>query len=240
MEKLEFEKSAINDEFIKYRKEIHQSFVDSPLKDEDLMFNLGLYTRSSLLVKFFVIEDLYKRILNVPGNIYEFGTWWGQNLVLFENLRSIFEPFNKHRKVIGFDTFSGYLDNNSYSTSKNYKEYLADLIASHEKSNVLGHINNNHSLIEGDVCLTVPKHFEENMHEIIALAYLDIGTYEETKVILQTIKPFLISGSVILLDQFSWKELPGESIAFKEVFGLEGYRFEKCALYPSKTIVTIN
>lgn len=239
MEKLEFEKSAINDEFLKYRKEIENSLKNSPLKDEDLMFNLGLYTRSSLLVKFFVLEDLYKRILNVPGNIFEFGTWWGQNIILFENLRSIFEPFNKHRKIIGFDTFSGYLDNSSYSTSHNYREYLADLLCSHEKCNVLGHINNNHSLIEGDVCITVPKYFDDNKHEVISLAYLDIGTYEETKTILTSIKPFLVSGSVILLDQFSWKELPGESIAFKEVFGLQGYSFEKCSLYPSKTIVTI-
>ena len=233
------EHSATADEFKSFRNKLLDSFKKSPINDEEMMFNLGMYTRSSVLVKFLVAADLYKRIINIPGNIYEFGTWWGQNMILFENLRSIFEPFNKQRYIIGFDTFSGYKDNNSYSTSQGYVQYLKELLEAHEGNNAFGHIRNQHSLIEGDVCKTVPEHFEKNKNEVVSLAYLDIGTYETTKAILKAIKPNLVQGSIILLDQFTWKDMPGEAIAFKEEFVNMKYKLEKCELYPSKTIVTI-
>ncbi len=232
------ENCAISEDLLKFRKNLSQSFKNSPLPEEELMFNLGMYTRGSLLVKFLVISDLYKRILDIPGNIYEFGTWWGQNMILCENLRAIYEPFNKQRHIIGFDTFSGY-NNSWYSTSKNYKKYLEELLETHEGNNILGHIRGQHTLIEGDVCKTVPKHFDSNKNEIVALAYLDIGTYDTTRAILTSIKPNLVKGSIILLDQFSWKEMPGEAMAFKEIFKNSEYKIEKCNLYPSKAIVTI-
>lgn len=234
------ENCSISEDLLKFRNNLTESFENSPLPQEELMFNLGMYTRSSVLVKFLVVSDLYKRILDIPGNIYEFGTWWGQNMILCENLRAIYEPFNKQRHIIGFDTFSGYNENKEwYSTSKNYKKYLQDLLEAHEGSNVLGHIRGQHSLIEGDVCKTVPQHFKNNKNEIVALAYLDIGTYDTTKAILTSIKPNLVKGSIILLDQFSWKDMPGEAVAFKETFKNSEYKIEKCNLYPSKAIVTI-
>lgn len=64
--------------------------------------------RSSALAKILFVDEAYRLILEQPGVIVEFGTWWGQNLVLFENLRAIYEPFNQSRRVIGFDTFKGY------------------------------------------------------------------------------------------------------------------------------------
>src|SRR3990167_8304814 len=90
------------------RKNLEELFVSTPLPLSDLLFNLGLFTRSSLLVKYIVMHEVYQRFVNLPGLIVEFGTWWGQNLVLLENLRAIHEPFNKQRHIIGFDTFTGY------------------------------------------------------------------------------------------------------------------------------------
>src|SRR3954469_1054674 len=93
---------------IGFRKQLEKLFVESPLPREDLLFNLGMFTRSSLLVKFLVMNDIYERIKDIPGTLMEFGVWWGQNLVLLENLRAIHEPFNKQRIIAGFDTFAGY------------------------------------------------------------------------------------------------------------------------------------
>jgi hypothetical protein len=33
--------------------------------------------------------------------------------------------------------------------------------------------------------------------------------------------------------------MPGEAVAFKEIFNNSEYKIEKCNLYPSKAIVTI-
>src|SRR6476620_3206404 len=104
------ETSTANGETYGFRERLREMFVRAPLPVDDRMFNLGLYVRSSLLVKFLVMDDLYRRFKSVPGVLIEFGTWWGQNMVLLENLRAIHEPFNKQRSIIGFDTFDGYVD----------------------------------------------------------------------------------------------------------------------------------
>ncbi len=233
------------------REQLEQMFRASPLPLEDLLFNLGMYTRSSLLVKFIVMHQLYERIQNIPGALLEFGTWWGQNLVLLENLRAIHEPFNKQRKIIGFDTFSGYTKasdkdkasevwaENSYSTAKGYKAYLAELLQVHEGNNALGHITGNHGLVEGDVEKTASQYFVDHPETIVALAYFDMGLYQPTKAAMVAIKPHLVAGSVLLMDELTWAESPGEAIAFKEVFTRAEYVIEKCPLYPSKAIVTI-
>jgi len=248
--------SSADESHMDSRALLQDAFNNSPLPPEDLMFNLGLYARSSLLVKFLVMNQLYERIKNIPGHILELGVWWGQNMVLLENLRAIHEPFNKQRKIIGFDTFSGYpqvdngcsndKDNSSrvlsggyYSTPQEYKIYLENLIKTHELNNILGHQNGGHQLIEGDVSETVPEYFVKQPQTMVALAYLDIGLYQPTLNALQAIKPHLMPGSVILLDELTWAESPGEAIAFKEVFSRDEYSIEKCELYPSKSIVTI-
>jgi hypothetical protein len=231
------------------RERLAQMFAQSPLSPEDLMFNLGLYTRSSLLVKFLVLHEIYKRVKDIPGAILEFGVWWGQNLVLLENLRAIHEPFNKQRRIVGFDTFEGYPSNrqgssesndkNFYNTSASYMRYLEELLRVHEGNNAFGHLNGNHELIAGDVTLTAPAYFRDHPETIVSLAYFDIGPYDPTIAALRAIQPHLVPGSMILFDELTWPGAPGEAIAFKEVFTGIPYSIEKVALYPSKTIVTV-
>lgn len=238
-------------EQVSARAQLVDLFNRSPLPPEDLLFNIGLYVRSSVLVKFLVMSEIYQRIMNLPGCLVEFGTWWGQNLVLLENLRAIHEPFNKQRMILGFDTFTGYTAPSeqdkhsdvwkeaSYSTGPAYMEYLRQLLEAHEGSNVLGHLRGRHRLIEGDIEVTAKAWFTEHPETIVAFAYFDVALYKPTKAALLAIKPHLVSGSVLLLDELTWPESPGEAIAFKEVFARDEVRIEKCALYPSKAIVTV-
>src|SRR6185503_4745476 len=65
-----------------FRERLQGLYRNGPIPADELMFNLGLYVRSSLLVKFLVMDDLYRRFVSVPGALLEFGTWRGQNLVL--------------------------------------------------------------------------------------------------------------------------------------------------------------
>ncbi|NUU03884.1 class I SAM-dependent methyltransferase [Herbaspirillum robiniae] len=244
--------STASDAQFAFREQLLDMYRKSPLSQEDLLFNVGLYTRSSVLVKFIVLNDLYKRFKHIPGMLVEFGTWYGHNLVLLENLRAIYEPFNKQRQIVGFDTFEGYSKpsdkdrqesgvwvEHSYSTQSSYKEYLEELLQVHEGNNVIGHKRKIHSLVAGDVTKTAPDYFEKNQASIVAFAYFDMGLYEPTLAALKAVKPHLVSGSILLMDELTWPESPGEAIAFKEVFSKDEYTLEKCELYPSKCIVTI-
>jgi hypothetical protein len=220
------------------------------MSDEELLICPGLYMRSSALAKILFVNEAYELILNQPGVIVEFGTWWGQNLILFENLRAIYEPFNQTRRVIGFDTFSGYesisnkdktsdtIKEGGYNTSKNYNVYLESLIDYHEKNNVLGSIKK-HELVKGDVTKTAPEYFSTNGDLIIALAYFDMALYEPSKAALEAIKPHLISGSVLMLDELNNNDYPGETKAFKEVFENVAFKAVKSKYMTDRTFITI-
>ncbi len=233
------------------RIKLEELFINTPLPIDELMTQLGLFIRGSFLVKFLVLNDLYLRIKDIPGDIFEFGTRFGQNLVVFENLRAIYEPFNKTRRIIGFDTFDGYSNfsendikgavftEENYKTFAEYEGYLKELLEIHEENNILGHIKGLHRLVKGDVTFTSKEYFDKHPETIVALAYFDMGLYNPTKSALEAIKNHLIPGSVILMDEFTWSESPGEAIAFKEVFGTSGYKIEKSNLTPMRAIITI-
>jgi hypothetical protein len=232
------------------RARLRHMMETSPLPADEMMFNLGLYVRSSLLVKFLVLDDVYRRIRSLPGALIEFGTWRGQNLVLLENLRAIYEPFNKQRQIIGFDTFAGYPEeagmaarsietHGGYDTGGAYPDYLAELLKVHQAANAFGHIDSGHKLIAGDVCETAPRYFADHPATLVAFAFFDMGPYEPTIAALKALLPHTVPGSVLLFDELTWAGAPGEAIAFKEAFRDVRYTIEKCQLYPSKSLVTL-
>jgi hypothetical protein len=227
------EVTTATEDALEARKTLQRLYEESPIPIEDRMFNPFLYVRSSVLVKALVMDDLYRRIVNIPGDLVEFGVWYGQNLVLLENLRAIHEPFNTERWVIGFDSFKGY-DDGSYAVGDKHVAQLDVLMERHHRMNAHG--GGKSQIVPGDVAATAPVFFR-SYTAFVALALFDMGPYEPTKAAMQAILPHLLPGSVILLDELA---NPGEARAFKEVFGGQvDYAIEKCALYPSKTIVTI-
>ena len=238
-------------ERLKNREQLYKLFNERPIPDEQLMVSLGLYTRSSALSKMLYINELYQLMLNIPGVIMEFGTWWGQNIILFENLRGIYEPFNHDRRIIGFDTFEGYpvisdkdvesgiIKKGGYTTSSGYMEYLNKLIDYHERENVL-YYKRKHKLIKGDISETIPKFFEDEPHTIVALAYFDLALYEPSKVCFETIRPHLIKGSVIALDEINNPDYPGETIALKETWGLNIGKIIRSKFMPGRAYLIVD
>ncbi len=91
-------------------KELRNLIKNSPIPGNEILENLGLYMPRQSLTRLIFMNDLYKMILNINGVVMEFGTRWGQNIALFNNFRAIYEPYNFTRKIIGFDTFEGFLN----------------------------------------------------------------------------------------------------------------------------------
>ena len=242
-----------SDDALKARAVLYDLFRERPLPDEELLISLGLYMRSSALAKILFLNELYQLIIDVPGVILEFGTWRGQNLVVFENLRAIYEPFEQSRRIVGFDTFSGYpelgardregdtVKAGGYGIEADYRPYLQRLISYHESSNVLGD-QGKHSLVEGDVTRTAPKFFEDHPETIVALAYFDMALYEPTKVALRAVLPHTVPGTVLMLDELNSREYPGETLAFKEEIRDRGirYRIRRSRYMPERSILIID
>jgi len=236
------------------QREARQSLLDlfarCPIPRDQLLVNLGLYTRSSVLAKTLYVNELYQQIVNVPGVVMEFGVWWGTNLALFESLRAVYEPYNHSRKVVGFDTFTGYPaigneDGHSavaqvgtYGVADGYEKYLAELLDYHQRENVMGHIKK-YQIVKGDVTRTIDKYLSEHSETVIALAYFDLQLYEPTRKCLQAIRPYLTRGSVVALDELNCDEFPGETVALREAWGLDRYRLTRSRFLPDRTYLTI-
>lgn len=243
-----------SEEEIRAREVILGLFKNTPIPDDEMLVNLGAYLRSPLLAKILYLNELYQRIEKLPGIICEFGVWWGANLALFESFRAVYEPYNWTRKVVGFDTFEGYpaitekdatSDGTSsyaavggYAVADSYEDYLSKLLDAHEADNVMAHIKK-YALVKGDVTQTIDGYFKDNPETIIALAYFDLALYEPTKRCLEAIRPHLVRGSVLAMDELNSHEFPGETVAVKEVLGFDKYQIVKSRFLPDRAYIVI-
>lgn len=205
--------------------------LESPIPDHEKIANIGLFMSKVNLSRFLFLNEVYQKNLTVHGSILEFGVRWGQNLALLETLRGIYEPFNANRRIVGFDTFSGFpsvsskdgshpsVELNNYNVSENYEEYLDQLLTVQGAEGALGHLKR-HELVKGDVCQTVPRYVQDHPELIVSLAYFDLDLYEPTKACLEAILPCLTKGSVLVFDEVNFGNFPGETVALKEVIKL--------------------
>jgi hypothetical protein len=235
---------------VKNRSQLNELYKKSPIPLDEIVVNFPLYTRSSAIAKMLYIQELYKKILNVPGVIMEFGVWWGANLALFESFRAIYEPYNYTRRVIGFDTFDGYaslskqdgasefIAEGNYRVPEGYLSHLTDVLDCHNRENVMSN-NDKYKLVEGDASKKIFDYLGANTETIISLAYFDMQLYHPTKACLSAIKPYLTKGSVIALDEINCPEFPGETVALREVFGLSNIRLVRSEILPDRSFFVV-
>lgn len=232
------------------RQRLLAMFENTPIPRELILENLELYMRPQRISEILVLERLYLKILDVQGIIIEFGVRWGRHLSVFSAFRAIYEPYNFYRKILGFDTFTGFLEPDlhdgssdrvhvgSMSVSENYEQYLAQVLALHEAEAPLSHIKRT-ELFKGDAPIELARYLEGNPQTIIALAYFDMDVYKPTKGCLELIQPFLTKGSVLAFDELTHSEFPGETMAFKEVMDITRHRIQRfpTAPYPSYIVI---
>lgn len=220
------------------RKELFNLYKRNPIPESEQIAQIGLFQKRQDLSKILFLNSLYQLQLNTHGNILEFGTRWGKNLVTFSNLRGIFEPFNYSRKIIGFDTFEGFknispedgtndiIAENSFSVTESYDEYLNQLLSIHEKESPLSHIKK-FDIYKGDAEKTFEHYLENHPESIISLAYFDFDIYKPTKACLKLIEKRLTKGAVIAFDELNDPKFPGESKALQEVFGFKNITLKR-------------
>ena len=81
---------------------------ENGIPEGELLQNLGLFLTRQNFSRLLFVKHLYEQIINIQGDIVEFGVRWGQNLAAFSALRGILEPYNHSRRLVGFDTFEGF------------------------------------------------------------------------------------------------------------------------------------
>jgi hypothetical protein len=197
-----------------------------------------LFMPPHVLRRMLFLDELYRRILGVHGSIMEFGVRFGRDLATFDALRTVHEPLNYGRRIVGFDTFTGFpsvhAKDGDYAlahvgglhTGDGYDEYLTDVLACREQMAPYEHMRK-FEIHRGDATQTLQTYLTEHPETIIALAYFDFDIYEPTRVCLELVRERLTKGSVLAFDELNCPDFPGETVAVREVLGLDRYAIQR-------------
>ncbi|WP_144634484.1 class I SAM-dependent methyltransferase [Bordetella genomosp. 13] len=228
------------------RKDIFERMKTYDASEEEKERSLGLFLRGSLLARLLAITDIYKQILDIPGAIFDIGTWRGQTAVLCENLRAIYEPLHFNRRIVCFDTFEGYKGfsdkdkatelhgEGTYSLSgHDYAQWLREMLVLHEKSNAMGHVNGKHKVIAGDCRQTIPQFFSDSPGELVSLAFFDVSAYTPTLEAFEQVWARMPSGGIVAFWQLTRDVIPAEGMVYAEkILGNYAHRVRRTATYP--------
>jgi hypothetical protein len=238
--------SYSDDESLTARRDIFNRLRSYPATDEETERSLGLFLRGSLLARILAIEEIYKKIIGIPGMIFDVGTWRGQTAVLCENFRAIHEPLHFNRRIACFDTFEGYVGfseedrateihkDGTYSTGgESAAEYLDSLLKLHEACNIGGKNSGKHSVIKGDCRYTIPEFFEKNPNEFVSLCFMDVNSVAPTRAAFDLIYERMAPGGIFAFWQLTRDVIPAEGIVYSEsILGKRDHKLYRTASYP--------
>jgi len=222
-----------------YAAAMEQCIAGSPFSNLDRLRNFTLYTPRQDLTNFLVRYEIFKRVLEVQGSIVECGVLHGGGLMAWAQFSAIFEPTNHQRRIIGFDTFSGFPGLAAQDRASESSEarrgglavdsyaHLKQCIELFDMNRFVGHVPKV-ELVRGDATRTIPQYVDENPQLIVSLLYLDFDIYEPTLAALKHFLPRMPKGAVIGFDELNLKDWRGESIAVLETLNLRDYRIERC------------
>lgn len=185
------------------------------LTNKGLQLDLSAHAISKL----FACYEIFKMVLDLPGDIVDCGVYRGASLFSWGNLIEIFAPHSQ-KVVIGFDTFSGFssdlhlVEDKDYSVKlmKDRTRFLPRSMK--EIMSVANMLNLSHRfrLISGDAVKTIPEFVRENRGLRFSLLNLDFDVYELTAAALKYLLPLLVPGGIVILDEYGnegWGAGPG-------------------------------
>ena len=213
-----------------------------PLRD--VLESFALYSRRINVTRFLAHYELYKLIQDVPGSIVECGVYQGNSFFSFHKFLEIFHPGDRIRHVIGFDDFKGLRltpeDGPEYPNrskveggwkSDNFRDVLDGLLEIHTKDQFVAQ-SKRAFLVDGDILDTVPQYVKDNPGLRISLLHLDVDVYKPTKVALDYLYDRVVSGGLIVLDEYAMMEWGGESKALEDFFHERGITSIKLQTFP--------
>jgi len=177
--------------------------------------------------------EIFKKIKNVQGDIYEFGVFKGVSLIRFLTFRDLFEN-SKKRKIIGFDAFGNFprakLSNiNKYNDNefaKNHDAKIGKGIKKEKLINILKKKNfSNFELLKGNIIKTLPIYLQKNPNIKIALLHIDLDTYESTDFVLNILYKNVVKKGLLLIDDY--KHIKGATMAVNKFLKLNNLEIHK-------------
>ena len=174
--------------------------------------------------------ELYKKILELPGDVIELGVFKGGSLVQFCTFRELLEN-EKSRKIIGLDMFGPFPKVSEVESDVQFVDKWNDVFQDEflDKEDIEKALENkgfdNYELIKGNILQTIDEYIEKNPHTRIALLHIDTDVYEPAKYALEKLYDRVVKGGVIIFDDYATIE--GETKAVDEFFLDKEYEIKK-------------
>ena len=205
---------------------------DSGMEFSELIELWPAFCRRISFLKTASLFEIFSMIKDLPGSIVEAGVFRGQSLFTFRQLLEAYAPGDSLRKVIGFDTFSGFtslheLDGAPDETrakivggwdSSSFYPILTELARIAQEDSYMPRVARM-EIIKGDVLTTIPEYVASHPGLRISLLNLDVDLYEPTLVALEQLYPLVVPGGVVIVDEYAMPGFPGESAALEQYFG---------------------
>jgi hypothetical protein len=230
------------------RHMLEEYFARSPGTATEKLESFAKYVPRQNLARFMARYELFKLVSEIQGSIVECGVLFGGGLFSFAKLSTILEPYNFQRRIIGFDTFSGFPDiaeqdlqgrperksahlkQHGFSSDYAYEDVL-DAVKVYDSTRYLNHFPKI-DIVKGDFNVTAPRYLEDYPHLIISLLYLDFDIYAPTKKALELFLPRVPKGGVIVFDEFNDEAFPGETQAVMDHLNINSLRVRRFNFEP--------
>lgn len=174
--------------------------------------------------------ELYKKILDLPGDVIELGVFKGGGLIQFATFRELLENSNS-RKILGFDVFGEFPGSSTLNSDKSFidgwnKQFKDEFLSKEEicESFKLKGFSNI-ELVKGDISDTIDEYLLKNPQTKISLLHIDVDVYEPTKTGLEKLFDRVVRGGVIVFDDYAAVE--GATLAIDEFFQSTDYVLHK-------------
>ena len=180
----------------------------NPEKMYEYETGFSLTANSERYGKLLTHYEMYKLIIDLPGDLVECGVYRGTSITRFAMFRNMFET-NYSRKIIGFDNFDNIYPNTNWKEDEAARESWikntgADSITVEQLSRIFKNFNySNYDFIKGDLVQTLPEYTKNNPHLKIALLNIDIDFVEPTYTALKYLYDRVVTGGVILVDNYA-------------------------------------
>lgn len=175
--------------------------------------------------------ELYKKIVNIPVEVLEFGVYKGASIIRFATYRELLEN-TYSRKIIGFDIFGEFPKTDNDDDNKfiqRFEKQGGNGISKESLEDFIKHKKiNNIELIKGNVFDTLDEFLEKNKQIKISLLHLDLDVYKPTKFILEKLYERMVPGGIIVFDDYG--TVKGATDAIDEFLKGKNKKIEKLSL----------
>jgi hypothetical protein len=162
--------------------------------------------------------EIYKKIMDKPGDILEFGVFKGTSFMRLLYFRDLLEN-DTSRKIISFDIFGKFPVSEKFTEDKEFIEKFenngGDGISKEELIELIDEkLITNYELIKGDITQTLPKWLKENPQKRFSMVHLDVDVYEPSIKTIELIYDRIVPGGILMLDDYG--TVLGETKAIEE------------------------